>query len=187
MKLRQLTTAIFREWDRISGTDPKERLPKEAQTQCITYSELRSMFETVCVERGYGHVDEGSWTECDIWAAAAGQETFIEIKHAWDSSALDNMSSQQITSWMTALAKLEGLPTDSDRYFLLIGFFDRDPLLDEAPRARGVLPGIQRLHPSRLIHRDSAPFRWRDQRITHIALWAWHWPAGSEVESLVRI
>ena len=188
MDLGQLTTAIFQEWNRISGTDPQERLPKEAQTQCIAYSALRSMFEVVCAERGYGSVDEGNRTECDLWAASPDRpETFIEIKHAWDSSSLNNKPSEQIAAWMADVAKLEGLPSRSDRYFLLIGFFEKDPLVAAAPRVRGVLSAIHRLHPSRLVHRDSATYHWRDQRINHIAVWVWHWPAGCEVESLVQV
>jgi hypothetical protein len=188
MNLRRLATAIFEEWNRISAAAPQERLPKEAQTQCIAYSALRSLFETVCVERGYGPVDDGNRAECDLWAAMPGRpETFIEIKHAWSSSSLNNKPSEQIASWMSDVAKLEGLPLDSDRYFVLVGFFEGDPLQVVTPGACSVIAGIQRLHPSRLVHRDSATFCWRQQRITHIALWAWHWPSGTGVESLARV
>lgn len=188
MNHENLSLAIFQEWKRIAESDPKERLPKEEQTRCIVYATLRPEFRTVCAERGYGSVDEGSRSECDLWAESDGQpQVAIEIKHAWSSSFLNNKPSEQLASWMTDLAKLEGFPTDSDRYFLLVGFFEGDPMLVPNPPSRSVLSGIQHLHPARLVHLDSTDFHWWREGITHIAMWTWHWPAGTEVESLAQM
>ncbi len=108
----------------------------------------------------------------------------MEIKHAWSSRALNNKPSEQLASWMADLAKLEGLPVDSERWFMLVGFFEGDPIQVVQPPARSVLEALQRVHPGRLAHRDSDPFHWRQEGVTHIALWMWHWPKGIEVGSL---
>ena len=188
MNPKNLSQPIFEEWKRVAESGPQERLPKEEQTRCIIYSALRSEFRTVSAERGYGSIDEGSRPECDLWAHSEGQpQVFIEIKHAWSAPRLNNKPSAQMASWMTDLAKMEGLPPDTDRFFILVGFLDADPLLVTMPESRSVLSGIRGLHPSKLVFQDSSTFRWRKEGITHIAMWAWHWPAGTALDSLAKV
>ena len=185
MNLNNLAQPIFEEWQRIAASKPQERLPWEAQTRCVVYAALRPEFRIVRAESGHGSIIQVSHTESDLWATSEGRPpVFIEIKHAWSSRSLNNQAPEQIASWMTNLAKLEGLPTDSDRYFLLVGFFEGDPLRVANPPSRSVLSTIQWLHATRLVHRDSTSFLWRNEGITHMAFWLWHWPAGEAFDGL---
>lgn len=180
--LRTLTTTIFEELAKVASTNPQERLPKEDQTRCILYSVLRPEFGTVCAERGYGPVEK-SRIECDLWAENKDEQAFFEIKNAWSAKTLKISPPEQFAAWMADLAKLEGLSPDSDRYFLLVGFFDEDPLAERDVPAKSFLDKVNHLHPERLLHRQSTRFRWRQESIQYMAVWIWCWPEGIELES----
>ena len=184
MDLNALAQQIIQELLVVADSDPHERLPKEEQTRCITYAALRPAFRSVCAERGYCSVDEGELTECDLWARNPGEPPlFMEIKHAWSASAYNSKPSEQLGNWLADLGKLREVGEAANRYFLLVGFFDEDPKQNKDPRPKSVLANIQRLLPKNLVHSESAPFKWRGEVISHLAIWVWHWPAGESMAS----
>ena len=53
---------------------------------------------------------------------------WLEFKRCWSASGWVNKPPEQIGYWQADLDKLRKVPVRSERYFLLVGFFDFDPL-----------------------------------------------------------
>src|SRR5262249_52810168 len=107
---------------------------------------------------------------------------WLELKHCWSASGWVNKPPEQLGYWEADLDKLRKVPVASERYFLLIGFFDFDPL-DEASSHSGVIQNVRGFHAGQLVYRASREFTWRtDDGISWVGAWVWRWPAGAVVE-----
>jgi len=168
----------------VAASEPNERLPKEEQTRCCIYAAIRPLFRVVCAERGYGPIDDRSRTECDLWASSPDRPpTWLELKHCWSASGWVNKPPEQLGYWAADLDKLRKLPAASERYFLLVGFFDFDPLDAAESSHSKVIQNVHQFHGGRLVHRASREFAWRtDDGISWVGAWVWHWPVGALVE-----
>jgi hypothetical protein len=108
---------------------------------------------------------------------------WLEFKRCWSASGWVNKPPEQLAYWEADLGKLRKVPVASDRYFLLVGFFDFDPLNDAELSDSGVVQNIRRFHPGQLVHRASREFAWRpDDGISWFGAWVWYWPVGASVE-----
>jgi hypothetical protein len=168
----------------VATSGPNERLPKEEQMRCSIYVAMRPQFQVVCAERGYGSIDDKSRTECDLWATAEGHASvWLEFKKCWSASGWNNKPPEQLGDWEADLAKLRGVPTSSQRYFLLVGFFDFDPLdTVEAAHSR-VVGNIRVFHAAHQVHSTSRRFTWRaGDGISWAGAWVWHWDVGAVIE-----
>lgn len=176
--------AVFEDLALVAASGPNERLPKEKQLRCCIYAALRPGFRVVCVERGYGSVDEGSREEADLWAQPReGAAVWMELKRCWSVPGWENKPTEQLRSWLLDLAKLQRAPADSERYFVLFGFFGSDPLDPAGAEKGGVVRNLQEFRPARLAHQSSRRFEWRaGDGIAWVGAWAWRWPSGVPVE-----
>jgi hypothetical protein len=146
----------------VASSNPNERLPKEEQIRCCIYAAIRPLFGVVCVERGYRSIDKKSRTECDLWASSPGRvPVWLEVKRCWSATGWVNKPPEQLASWETDLDKLRRVPVASDRYFVLVGFFDFDPLDEAESPQRGVIQNVRRFRSKRLLHHTSRKFNWR--------------------------
>lgn len=181
MNPKRIVQEIFFDLKLISSSKPNERLPKEEQIRCCLYSKFRSDFDVLCAERGYGSIDDLSRIECDLWGCKKGSpDVWLEFKRCWAAKkGWNNKPTEQLYSWQADISKLQELPPVSDRYFLLIGFFDIDPQQKDKKSTYPILNNIRNFYPSKLKHFDSQPFSWRkENNITHIAAWVWLWKSG---------
>ncbi len=184
MDVARIVDAVLDDLTLISSSTPNERLPKEEQIRCCIYAAIRPLFDVVCAERGYGSIDDKSRTECDLWAWSADRvPIWLEFKRCWSATGWVNKPPEQLGSWEADLDKLRNVPVASERYFLLVGFFDFDPLNKaDSPRS-GVVQNILGFHMRRLVHRASREFTWRaNDGISWVGAWVWFWAAGAAVE-----
>jgi hypothetical protein len=107
----------------------------------------------------------------------------LEFKRCWSASGWINKPPEQLGYWEADVDKLRKVPVASERYFLLVGFFDFDPLgASESAHSR-VVQNLGQFHTAQLIHRASREFTWRtDDGISWVGTWVWHWPAGVAVQ-----
>jgi hypothetical protein len=181
-----VVSAVFKDLQAVSTTYPNERLPKEEQIRCALYMAMQSCFDVVCVERGYGSIDDGNRAECDIWARTGEEaQSWLELKRCWSVKGWINKPPEQLTYWNADLEKLATVGVQSDRYFLLVGFFDCDPVGKSVEDSSGVVANIKRFHPNKLVYRDSVAFSWRqDDGISHAAAFVWHWTNGESIQRM---
>jgi len=158
---------------------PNERLPKEEQVRCSIYMAIRPLYHVVCAERGYRCIDEGGRTECDGWARSSGaMPVWIEFKRCWSVKGWNNKPPEQRRDWEADLEKLRGVPIEDERYFILVGLFDFDPLNPSQPDRSGVVINMREFHPAQLVHSGSRRFSWRkDDGISWAGAWVWRWPS----------
>ena len=184
MDIACVVNDIIKDLSLVASTEPNERLPKEEQIRCSVYAALRPSYQVVCAERGYGSIDDGIRTECDLFARNPNQpDVWIELKTCWSAEGWVNKPSEQVRSWNVDVAKLRVLPVSSDRYFLLVGCFDCDPLDMSKSSPNSVVRNIGVFQADMLVRGASRPFRWRvDDGITWMGIWAWHWPGGSIID-----
>lgn len=184
MNINESLEALLSDLRAVSRSNPRERLPKEEQMRSCLFAQLRNSFEVLCVERGYGSIDELSRTECDLWGRTrSGDETWLELKRCWSAKGWQNKPSEQLGTWRADVAKLAELPLNSDRYFVLVGFMDADPSDPASDLPAGVLRNINSLHPDRRVAFVHSLFAWRGEPgITHVGVWVWHWPQGVGVQ-----
>jgi hypothetical protein len=184
MNISAIVDAVLDDLALVASSEPNERLPKEEQIRCCIYAAIRPLFRVVCAERGYGSVDERSRTECDLWASSPGREpVWLELKRCWSASGWVNKPPEQFGDWEADLEKLRKVPAASERYFLLVGFFDFDPLPEAGSAHSAVVQNIRQFHTPRLVHRTSRVFGWRVARdISWVGAWVWHWPTGLAVQ-----
>lgn len=182
----RLVDDLFEDLQLVASTSPNERLPKEEQIRCSIYTSLRQHFRVVCAERGYRPIDEKGRTECDLWAAGPnGPSVWIEFKRCWSVRGWVNKAPEQLGDWQADVGKLEGVPPDSDRYFLMLGLFDFDPSHPTNTRSQ-VLANIRSFYSDRLLHHASSRFAWRDEAISHIGAWVWRWEPGQPIRPTAR-
>ena len=106
----------------------------------------------------------------------------MEFKRCWSAKGWINKPPEQLGLWEADLNKLRQLPIESERYFLLVGFFDFNPLDGPASSHNGVVQNIRAFHAARLVHRASREFAWRtEDGIAWVGVWVWHWPNGVAV------
>lgn len=169
----------------VAASQPNERLPKEEQIRCSIYAAIRPLFRVVCAERGYGSIDERSRIECDLWAKSDVAETWIEFKRCWSAKGWVNKPPEQLRDWEADIEKLRKVPVRTDRYFILLGLFDCDPLSEQDSARGGVADNIRRFYRSHLVHSASKPFTWRtDDGLSCIGAWVWHWAIGTAIEAI---
>jgi hypothetical protein len=185
LDVAQIVEVVLDDLALVSSYKPNERLPKEEQLRCRIYSAIRPLFLVVCAERGYGSVDDKSRTECDLWALSLDRvPVWLEFKRCWSASGWANKPPEQLRYWKADLDKLRKLPVDSERYFLLVGFFDFDPLNEKSSSHAGVVQNIRGFHVGQLVHCASRQFAWRaDGGISWVGAWMWFWPSGAAVEN----
>lgn len=187
LDLARVADEVLTDVTLVAATHPNERLPKEEQLRCAMFAAVRPDLHVVCVERGYGSVDDGEREECDIWAASAtGSELWLEAKRCWGAKGWVNKPGEQLATWTKDIAKLARTPIESERYFLLVGAFGFDPSAERDPPtgAHGeVLRCIRRFHRPHLLHVAPArAFSWRpNDGLTHIGAWVWGWMRGEGV------
>lgn len=167
----------------VARFDPNERLPKEEQIRCSIYAAIRPLFEVVCAERGYASIDEGGRTEADLFAySSGGTPVWIEFKRCWWITGWNNKPPAQLEGWEADVAKLRSLPIVSDRYFVLVGMFDGDPLATSAIGLRKLTALINDFYPQHMIFSTVRNFSWRQgDGVTHLAAWVWRWSAGQSI------
>jgi hypothetical protein len=184
MDIARIVAEVLADLALVATSEPNERLPKEEQIRCRIYSSIRQLFRVVCAERGYGSIDEKHRTECDLWASSPGRApVWLEFKRCWSASGWINKPPEQLGTWRADVDKLRKVPVSSDRYFMLIGFFDFDLQDERAASHCGVVQNIRRFHTRQLVHQTSQEFAWRPKDgITHVGVWAWYWPLETAVE-----
>jgi hypothetical protein len=187
MNIAEIVSQVLDDLATVATTTPNERLPKEEQLRCSVYAAMRPHFKVVCVERGYASIDEGSRTECDLWAHSPGKApVWLEFKRCWFIKSVkgwNNKPPEQLACWQSDRNKLRRLPVESERYFLLVGCFDFDPLDDDASQYSRVIQNIRGFHAAHLVHRASRPFTWRpNDGISWVGAWVWRWASGAVVE-----
>ena len=184
MDIPLIIDAVLDDLALVATSEPNERLPKEEQIRCCIYATIRPLFRVVCAERGYGSIDEKSRTECDLWASSPNRPpVWLEFKRCWSATGWINKPPEQLGYWEADLNKVRKVPITSERYFLLVGFFDFDPLDEAASSQSAVVQNIRQFHIRRLVHRASREFAWRtDDGISWVGAWVWHWPCGIVVE-----
>jgi hypothetical protein len=158
-------------------------LPKEEQIRCSIYAAIRPLYHVVSAERGYASIDDGSRIECDLWASSPDRPpVWIEFKRCWSGKGWVNKPPEQLGYWEGDVDKLRHLDVNSDRYFVLVGLFDCDPLCDQASARSGVANNIRAFYRAHLVHSASKPFAWRDgDGLNCVGVWVWHWPSGAAV------
>ncbi len=178
-----IINAVLGDLAQVAASLPNERLPKEEQIRCCIYAAIRPLFKVVCAERGYGSIDDRSRTECDLWASSPGQTpVWLEFKRCWSAAGWNNKPPEQLAYWEADLDKLRMVPVESVRYFILVGFFDFDPLSVPDSTKSGVVRNIRVFHATQLIHRDSREFKWREgDGISWVGAWVWRWGSGVPV------
>jgi hypothetical protein len=183
MDLPTIIASVLSDLAMVARSEPNERLPKEEQIRCSIYASLRPHFEVVCAERGYASIDDGSRIECDLWAGASGgAPTWLEFKRCWSASGWVNKPPEQLRDWEADIDKLRQLPKDTERYFVLVGVFDCDPLCEIKSAHSGVAKNIRRFYPSQIVYSKSTPFNWREgDGLTCLAAWVWLWPSGQTI------
>lgn len=167
----------------VAASQPNERLPKEEQIRCSIYAAIRPLYQVVCAERGYASIDVGSRIECDLWASSQGvPAVWIEFKRCWSAKGWDNKPSEQRRDWEADIDKLRKLSIGADRFFVLVGLFDCDPLCELQSAKSGIANNIRAFYISQLVHSASRPFTWRAaDGLSCIGAWVWHWPSGTAV------
>jgi hypothetical protein len=167
----------------VASSQPNERLPKEEQIRCSIYAAIRPIYHVVCAERGYASIDDGSRIECDLWASSRGiPPVWAEFKRCWSAKGWVNKAPEQLRDWEADVDKLRKLSVDADRYFVLVGLFDCDPLCEQQSARSGIANNIRGFYRSRLVHSASKPFTWRaDDGMSCVGAGVWHWPSGLAV------
>lgn len=183
MNIEYVIDEVFRDLTRVAAAAPNERLPKEEQIRSCIFATLRPSANLVCAERGYRSVDDGGRSECDLWVAAAGGETsWIELKTCWSVRGWNNKPSEQLSTWHADVAKLAETPTDSARYFALIGFFDFDPSDDATAAGRPLVAELLSFYQMQLRYSRIESFQWPNgKRISHVGAWVWLWRSGDVI------
>jgi hypothetical protein len=184
MDVAGIVDAVFDDLALVAASGPNERLPKEEQIRCCIYAAIRPLFRVVCAERGYGSIDDKSRIECDLWASSPDRvPVWLEFKRCWSAYGWINKPPEQLGYWEADLDKLRTVPAASERYFLLVGFFDFDPLDEAESSHSGVIQNVRQFHVGQLIHRASREFTWRtDDGISWAGAWVWRWPPSAVVE-----
>jgi hypothetical protein len=179
----RIVNAVLEDLALVAASSPNERLPKEEQVRCCIYAAIRPLFRVVCAERGYRSIDDRSRTECDLWASSPGQvPVWLEFKRCWSASGWVNKPPEQLGYWEADLDKLRAVPVESMRYFVLVGFFDFDPLSEAEAVHSGVVRNIRGFHAAQLLYRASREFAWRDgDGISWVGAWVWRWLSGDPV------
>ena len=183
MDIPKVIDAMLADLALVASSQPNERLPKEEQIRCSIYAVIRPLYRVVCAERGYASIDDGSRIECDLWASSPDRApVWIEFKRCWSAKGWVNKPPEQLRDWEADVEKLRQLSVESDRYFVLVGLFDCDPLCDRESAHSGVAENIRRFYRSHLVHSTSKTFAWRtDDGLSCIGAWVWHWPSGTAV------
>jgi hypothetical protein len=183
MNIPRVIDAMLADLTLVASSQPNERLPKEEQIRCSIYAAIRPLYHVVCAERGYASIDDGSRIECDLWASSPDTPpVWIEFKRCWGAKGWVNKPPEQLGDWEADVEKLRQLSVESDRYFVLVGLFDCDPLCEQESGRNGIANNIRRFYPGQLVHKASKPFTWRpDDGLTCIGAWVWHWPVGAAV------
>lgn len=185
MNIPAVIDAMLADLALVASSQPNERLPKEEQIRCSIYTAIRPLYKVVCAERGYASIDDGSRIECDLWASSPGiSPVWMEFKRCWSAKGWVNKPPEQLRDWQADIGKLGKIAVDAERYFVLVGLFDCDPLCEQQSARSAIANNIRRFYPSRLVHSASKPFTWRtDDGLNCIGAWVWHWPTGAAVES----
>ena len=183
MDVPKVIEAMLADLALVASSQPNERLPKEEQIRCSIYAAIRPLHQVVCAERGYASIDNGSRIECDLWASSAGSPpVWIEFKRCWSASGWVNKPPEQLRDWEADVSKLRQLDESSDRYFVLVGLFDCDPLREQEAANGGVVSNIRRFYRQRLVHGESKPFARRTgDGLSCVGAWVWHWPSGTVI------
>jgi hypothetical protein len=184
MDMSCIVSAVLDDLVLVASFEPNERLPKEEQTRCCIYAAIRPLFAVVCAEHGYGSIDDGSRVECDLWARSSdGAPAWLEFKRCWCAKGWNNKPKEQLCDWQADVDKLRKVPVASERYFLLVGFFDFDPISESDVKRGQVVRNIRKFHPSQLVCQTSKEFAWRKgDGIKWAGAWVWHWASGVPVE-----
>lgn len=179
----RIVNAVLEDLAIVAASLPNERLPKEEQIRCCIYAAIRPFFLVVCAERGYASIDDRSRIECDLWASSPGEApVWLEFKRCWSASGWINKPPEQLRHWEADLNKLRAVPNESVRYFVLVGFFDFDPLSEAESAHSGVVRNIREFHASQLLYRVSREFEWRDgDGISWVGAWVWRWDSGVSI------
>jgi hypothetical protein len=187
MDITTIIDAVLADLALVALSQPNERLPKEEQIRCSIYAAIRPLYSVVCAERGYSSIDAGSRIECDLWASSPGQPSvWIEFKRGWSGKGWVNKPPDQLSSWEADVDKLRRLDINSDRYFVLVGLFDCDPLCAHSSARCDVANNIRSFYRTHLVHSSSKPFTWRESDgMNCIGAWVWHWPNGAEIRPAV--
>lgn len=187
MNIPVVIDAMLSDLALVASSQPNERLPKEEQIRCSMYAAIRPLYQIVCAERGYASIDDGSRTECDLWAHSPGiSPVWVEFKRCWSGKGWVNKPNEQLRDWVTDIDKLRELPVETERYFILVGLFDCDPLCEQQSANSGIAKNIRDFYRSHLVHCASKPFTWRaDDGLNCIGVWVWHWPSGVKIETRI--
>jgi hypothetical protein len=183
MDVARIVNAVLDDLALVATSEPNKRLPKEEQIRCCIYAAIRPLFRVVCAERGYGSIDDKSRAECDLWASSPDRvPVWLEFKRCCSASGWVNKPPEQLGYWEADLDKLRNVPVASERYFLLVGFFDFDPLSEAESSHKRVVQNIRRFHAGQLVHRAWREFTWRaDDGICWVGAWVWRWQSGVAV------
>ena len=174
MNHEKIINDILADLKSLSLNNPNERLPKEEQIRSRMYASLIGDHSYVSVERGYYPIEDGNSSECDLWLKNNdGSEAWVEIKRCWSGKGLIDKPKEQLESWTEDINKLSHLPTNTERYFILIGVFEHDPKI--FPRKSKVLSNIDTFHTEHEILFSYKPMHWRNSSINFVCCWCFKW------------
>jgi glycerol-3-phosphate cytidylyltransferase-like family protein len=189
MNAKKLADLIIDDLKNVASHGPNERMPQEEQVRCTVFNYLKPLSAVVCAEKGFKSIDDAGKAKCDLWAHGKDDSiSWIEIKTCW-AYPRANIRPDQIDKWNIDLKRLSS-ETKTDRYFILVGFFDSDPLgpMDNFtnPKRKAIVNKVHSIHPKMCIAKKSEMFSWRpksiySKSITHLGVWIWHWPKGVKI------
>jgi hypothetical protein len=190
MDANRLAKVIITDLKKVAVHGPNERLPKEEQIRCAIFNYLKPNAKVVCAEKGYKSIDKGGRAECDLWMKGKDNSiSWFEIKVAWATKYFENKVTQ-FNTWTTDINKLIKVTSNNHRYFILVGFFDFNPLNKKAkicgPGKNKIIDKIRSVFPEQICGKpEIKTFTWRkrsySKSITHIGVWIRHWPKGSKI------
>lgn len=180
--------SIHETFSELCHRNPNELLPREAQTQAALYHAARANGHFATLERGYAPIELGSKERCDlvVFDDHHGQDSWIELKHAWSMSGFNPKPNEQLRSWRRDLQKLAQLPILNYRIFVLVGVFDLpieglNPPQEPDQPERSLLQRIWELHPPHRVGFGAIPFQWRMLQDLSLGVWVWAWEPHEEL------
>lgn len=128
--IKRILKDVIRQLERVSESEPRERLFQERQLQCALYHSL-------CKKKGFSvHPEAGYFADrrqkyCDLVVTSPNRcQTWIELKIATHSNhrehrhILHNAPAKFFKSWKKDEEKLKEAPGGARKMFILLGLFD---------------------------------------------------------------
>jgi hypothetical protein len=119
---------------------PRERFPQESQVQCALYDYFKNKKQmNVHPEASYQPYNQGenNNAKCDLRVLNNKKETWIEIKitshgsEKGNANTFNNSPKKYYNRWLVDVKRLQKLPSEAEKVFILVGLFDQIPQGDD--------------------------------------------------------